>query len=111
MPAILAVCASEPYLVLERLPAGNGREPLGVVSLEIIGMRRFMPTRSGDLFWLHAAVLDKSAVHVRIRAIRQGTPYDRRNRVDHVAQLGFLRLDRRISVMLLGHLSSFPPLA
>ena len=70
MPSILPVRAAETYLVLERLARGSGREPLCVMSLEIIWMSCSVPTCSADLFWTHPAVLDKSAIYIRIRAIR-----------------------------------------
>src|SRR6266851_9798829 len=38
MPAIFPICAPETQLVLKRLAAGNAREPLRVVSLNIIGV-------------------------------------------------------------------------
>src|SRR5580704_5732876 len=65
-----------------------------------------MPTCSGDLFWLHPAVLNKSAIHIRIRAVWQGTPHDRRNRVDDVAKLRFLCSDHRFSTTLLPHIGN-----
>jgi len=37
MPAILPVRAAEAHLVLKRFATANAREPLGVVSLKIIG--------------------------------------------------------------------------
>src|SRR6266481_8113143 len=48
VPAIFPICAPETQLVLRRLAAGNAREPIGVVSLKIIGVSCGMPTRSGD---------------------------------------------------------------
>jgi hypothetical protein len=76
------------------------------MSLQIIWMRGRVPTCSGDLFWPHPAVLDKTAIDIRIRAIGQRAPYDCRNRVNHVAQLCFLCSDHRISVTLLGHIGN-----
>src|SRR5258705_1194959 len=101
MPAILPVRAAESYLVLERLAARSAREPFRVVSLEIVGMGCGMPTCSGDFLWPHPAILDKSAVHVRVRAVRQGAPHDRRYRIDHVATFRFFCSDHRFSLTLL----------
>src|SRR5438093_9333332 len=106
MPAILPVRPPETYLVLQRLAAGNAREPFCVVSLEIIGMSCRMPAYSGDLLWRHPAVLDKSTVHVRIRPVGQGTPHDRWNRVDDVAKLRFLCSDHRFRSTLLRHIGN-----
>src|SRR5947207_898727 len=106
MPAILPVRSPETYLVLQRLAAGNAREPFCVVSLEIIGMRCRMPAGSGDVLCRHPAVLDKSTVHVRVRPVGQGTPHDRWNRVDDVAKLRFLCSDHRFRTTLPGHIGS-----
>jgi hypothetical protein len=104
MPAILAVRSAETDLVLQRLAAGNAREPFCVVSLEIIGMSCRMPACSGDLVWRHPAVLDKSTVHVRIRPVGSGTPHDCWNCVDDVAKLRFLCSDHRFRTTLLRHI-------
>src|SRR5438552_12290321 len=106
MPAILPVRPAETYLVLQRLAAGNAREPFRVVSLEIIGMSCRMPAYSGDLIGRHPAVLDKSTVHVRIRPVGQGTPHDRWNRVDDVAKLRFLCSDQPFRTTLLRHIGN-----
>src|SRR5258705_10272852 len=106
MPAILTVRAAETDLVLQRLAAGSAREPLCVVSLEIIGVSCSVPTCSGDLLRRHPAVLDESAVHVRIRAVRQGAPHYRRNSVDHVAKLRFLCSDDRFRTTLLRYIGN-----
>src|SRR5580692_9731438 len=100
-PAILPVRSAETYLVLERLAARSAREPLCVVSLEIVWMRCRIPTCSGNLFWLHPAVLDKSTVRIPIRAVRLGAPHDRRNLVDDIAKLRLLPSDHRFSTTLL----------
>src|SRR5258705_2068814 len=100
MPAELPVRAAETYLVLERLAARSAREPFRVVSLEIVGMGCGMPTGSGDFLWPHPAILDKSAVHVRVRAVRQRAPHDRRYRIYHGAKLRFLCSDQRLCLTL-----------
>src|SRR6267142_4334764 len=93
MPTVLTIRAAEPHFVLKWLAAGSTREPLCVVSLEIVWVSSSMPAGFGNLFWSHPAVLDKPAVHVRICAVRSGAPDDRWNRVDDVAKLRFLCSD------------------
>src|SRR5260370_6072134 len=43
VPAIFPICAAETPLILKRLAAGNAREPLAVVSLNVIGGSYLMP--------------------------------------------------------------------
>ena len=81
MPTVLAVRATEPHFVFQRLAAGRAREPLRDVSLKIGRVRRCVPTPSEkNLFGRHSAILDEPSVCVGIRAVWQGAPDNRGHR-------------------------------
>ena len=86
-PSIGAVATPQPGLEYPRLAGGGNRAPPLDDHLELVGMERAGPARAVGFVRGHARIVEPGPVEEFRRPVHVGPPRQRRDRVDHGAEL------------------------